>query len=159
MPAPYPYEFVGGRSQLSSPAEGIYGHYGWIARWSVEIETDADLDVKKLSQLGLHCSRFQETIDPFRPLSAGDPIVSATRSVFQGRGVRWATDEDMIADLEAVRTVSINFISWFDAKRPAPRKFAERTFDADWNEVEQAVKEPKTAAITTEVAKLRALFA
>lgn len=159
MPAPAPYEFVSGRLSIDGQAGQIYGNYGWLYRWSSEIGADTDLDLKKLAQLAVHCKLYRAALDPFVPLAKQEtPIVVALQDYFSAKGIKWADVDTMTADLTALYDGAGTLFDFLDQNLPAPRVFAERTYDANWQEVEQAVKVPKAQAFIDAVAALRALF-
>lgn len=159
MPAPYPYDAVAGRVQLRSVADEIVAHYAWIARWSDEIGKDTDLDLKKLAQLAfVHCRLFRERIQAFLPIATDSPLIPALRRAFDSMGVEWPTRAAMIADLSAIYQECANLWLYVRDNVPAARSFATRTYDASGAEIEQPAKIAKDPAITTEVAKIRALF-
>jgi hypothetical protein len=62
MALPFPKESQAGATSASAVAQAIYAHLAWIARWSDELASEPDVDLKKLAQLGFgpnsHCAQF-----------------------------------------------------------------------------------------------------
>ena len=160
MPAPFPYDAAAKRLSLEQISRELLGHYTWIARWSDEIGTDTDLDLKKLAQLSfVHCRRFDAILALFDPIDATSPIMRAFEAQAAGRGLGWLDRVAMEADIALIRTEAAALFAFVRDSVPEARSFATRTYDAQGKEIEQATKITKTAAIADEVTKLRVLFA
>ncbi len=155
MTAPFPYNARVGRIALSTTANQIHAHYVWLARWSDEIGTDADIDLKKLAQLGfIHCRLFaQLTATPSPELRA------AVERKFSQEGLEWSTRAAMMSDLNALRTQAGLLHAYVRDNVPEAREAVRITYDENTNSGTEAVNtlgKPHPAA--TEVASLRALF-
>lgn len=147
MPAPFPYEFVSGRRNIDSQAAQIFGHYGWMARWSDEIVADADLDLKKLFQLREHCRMYREALAPFLPLEKLDaPIAVALLDYFSSKGVKFADEAAMATILTERHDAAGVLQGVIDVTFPAPRAFSQRAFDANGAEIEIVTKADKAQA-------------
>lgn len=159
MAAPFPYDAVAGRASLGQIAAQIVANYKWLARWSQEIGTDTNMDLKKLAQLAFsHCRLFRDLIQPFIPVSAGDPIIAALQSEFAWHGLVWPTRAEMVTDVGLLYQRCGALFDYVRDNVPAARSFAVRTYDANGNEIEQPTVIAKDAAVATEVGRLRALF-
>ena len=147
MPAPFPYEFVSGRRNLDSQCAQIFADYGWMARLSDEIVADAELDLKKLFQLHGHCRSYRVALDPFLPIEKQEePIAVALMDFFSAKGIKWADEATMVADLVERHDAAGTLFDVIEAAFPAPRVFAERAFDAEGSEIEIVPKVDKATA-------------
>lgn len=160
MPAPFPYEAVSGRSNIDQYAVQLYGNFMWLARWSNEINADADLDLKKIAQFAFkHCLGYRKAYEALTAVEASAVAKHAVRSVFAMKAVVWPTDAEMLADLAAIYNACGTIYNWIDANLPAAKSFSTRTFDATGKETEVPLTIAKPGAVQTRIAAFRALFA
>lgn len=157
MAAPYPPEAQLGAPQFNRVADQIYGHFVWMARWSDEINDDADLDMKKLMQLAFtHCRLYA-----YHTAVLSDDLLVALETRFRLSGVEWPNRAAMQADLVAMRQQAEQVHALAQTVAAEPQEFAKRTLKSDGTEIETPIKVSKVenAEVVAEVAKLRALFA
>lgn len=160
MAAPAPYNGVSGRNNLSNYAIALRGHYEWLYRWSDEMNTDAQLDLKKLAQfIYRHCLGFQAAYAALNDANAGPVMAAAVRTEFADQGIAWPDDATMKADLTTINNACNTMYTWVENNFPQAKSFATRTFDAQGNEIEVPNVVTKPAGLQTRINQFRALFA
>ena len=160
MPAPFPYNAVSGvaNDPAESEAENLVTQYSWLARWSDEMNKDADLDYKKLAQFTFHCRQFRRWYDALQARGAaniGDQIEGA----FLRRKMRWLTPLLMRQDLQNIYTAAGTIYDWIVVNMQEARTYTAIQFDANFeNQTDVPVKVPKPAPVSTRVQQFRGLF-
>lgn len=160
MPAPFPYNAISGvaNDPAESEAENLVAQYAWLARWSDEMNKDADLDYKKLAQFAFHCRRFRQWYDALQVRGAaniGDQIEGA----FLRRKMRWLTPLLMRQDLQDIYTASGTIYDWIVVNMQEARSYTTAQFDANFeNQTDVPVKVAKPTAVATRVQQFRGLF-
>ena len=153
MTVPFPHAILVPLNP-SKLASHIFGHYVWLARWSDEIGTDTDLDLKKLAQLAfVHCREFSAIV----PDTPSPEVLRAIDTKMRLEGIVWPP-ASMASDLAALKAGTSALFIFVRDNVPAARNFSTRAYSATGDETDESIKVPKTQAIANEVAKLRILF-
>ena len=160
MPAPQPYD--GHSGVFDDPAErlapALHAQYKWLFRWSDEMDSDTDLDLKKLAQFTGHCRAFRQIYQEILTLSAEES--DAVDGFFAFKQCRWPSRAAMKADLDALSAACLTAADWIDANMPEIRTgFATLRLTAGGRHVDDSIKIAKSAGVATKVAQFRALFA
>lgn len=160
MAAPFPYESTAGA--VTDPAESealnLYRQYVWLARWSDEMNTDTDLDLKKLAQFTFHCRKYRQWFDALQARgAAARPVIEG---VFAFKKATWASRAAMLSDLQAIYDGAGTIYDWIVANMQEARSYTVATFDAAFAEqTDVPVKIAKPAGVAARVGVFRALFA
>jgi len=160
MPAPFPYNAISGvaNDPAESEAENLVAQYSWLARWSDEMNTDIDLDYKKLAQFAFHCRKFKVWYDALQARGAaniGDQIEGA----FLRRKMKWGNRAAMNSDLTAIYDAAGAIYVWIVANMQEARSYTTAQFDANFeNQTDVPVKVIKSAAVAIRIQQFRGLF-
>lgn len=160
MPAPFPHE---ARSKTSPPgkiADEIYSHYAWLARWSDEIVSDSEIDLKKLAQLALgpqsHCAHFARLTENMTP-----ELSTAIEARWYRDGRSWASRKAQNADLAGIRKAALALNEYVTAHMPEARVLSERVWQVEDGappEIERTRKATKPNDVMAYVEALRSEF-
>ncbi len=126
-----------------------------MARWSDEIGTDAEINLKKLGQLAIHCRRF------FTKTAGLDPqVVTAARLRLNADGLTWASEGAMQTDLAALRSDGNALYNYVKTNMLAEVQAAGGIgYDPDQDGGQEAANTlPKPHAVEPFVAAVRANF-
>lgn len=153
MVAPYPYEAVSGRISPAQRAADLCAHYAWLARWSQEISSDPDIDLKKVALLSLiHCRLFVALVGAI----GSDAAVEAA---FVVRNIAWGTRSLMAADLTAVSTAAQALFVWVRDNMPEARDPVTLKGDPTSTALIEEVRHlAKPHPVEARIAGLRATF-
>lgn len=159
MPAPAPYDGVAGavNDPTESEALNLYRQYVWLYRWSDEMNTDADLDLKKLAQFAFHCRQYRRWFDALTARGvAARPVIEG---LFAMKKATWATRAAMLQDLQALYDGAGTIYDWIKANATEARRYTVATFDENFDvQSDEPIKVAKPAALATRVGAFRALF-
>jgi hypothetical protein len=160
MPAPAPYDGVSGAVQdpAESEALNLYRQYAWLYRWSNEMNTDADLDLKKLAQFAFHCRKYRMWYDAL--VARGVPARAVIEGAFAFKKATWPTRAAMLQDLQAIYDGAGTIYDWIKVNATEARRYTTVTFDANFEvQSDEPIKVAKPPALATRVGAFRALFA
>lgn len=157
MAAPFPNEATQGEVAYGQISNQVYASYVWIARLSDEIENiDADVNLLKVAQLAFTQAKL------FADLTndASSDFKASVRLRFEASGLEWATQNDMVTDLVAIRSEVLALRTWVDTNLAAAKTPSVPTYStATAYPVDVVDTLAKPQDVVTEVAKVRDLFA
>ena len=159
MPAPFPYNAVAGipNDPAESEAENLVAQYSWLARWSDEMNTDTDLDYKKLAQFAFHCRKFRRWYDALQ--ARGNTALDPIQGAFLKRKMSWGNRAAMNSDLTDIYTAAGTIYDWIVANMQEARSYGTVSFDANFeNQTDTPVRVVKPAAVSTRMQQFRGLF-
>jgi len=160
MPAPFPPEGVAGASVDPAEAEALnlYRNYAWLARHADEMDTAANLDLKRVMQIVGHARQFRRWHDALtaRGAAARDQV----EGTFAVKKCTWATRAAMVADLAAIYSAVGTLADWIETNE-AGYKTGYSTnivLDAAGNLSDTPITVAKSIAVATQITTFRALF-
>jgi len=157
MAIPFPYEAELNVADVTRAAEQFYFQFLYIAKYSDEINTEAEVNLLKLNKLAFdHCRKYSITA-----AAVNVKFVPAIKERFAAHGVSWPDNATMIADLQTLRTAADAFFVFCRDVLPASIRDSAvyRSNPATGATSEVALFEAKPHAVDAQIATLRALFA
>lgn len=156
MAIPFPPGAVAGAQSPGQKARQLLGDFVWLARWSDEIGSDADLNFKKLAQLAFfHCRAWADAVVDQDTIRAFEVFAQIEQ------GIEWKDRATMVSELQALKSDATAVFEHVRDNVPEARTFARRKLDLDGKEIEEALTASKADHQTAVdlVAALRANFA
>lgn len=165
MAAPFPYEAVSGAvlDAAEGEAMALYRQFAWVARLSDEMNTEAELDLKRTMQLVFHARslrRFHEMLQA-RINSTHTPaqIADVIEGVFAAKKCRWASRSAMNADLAALYTNSGALADWIEANAADYKQgYSVNKEISPGVMTDEPIKVSKPSGLASRLTDFRALF-
>lgn len=156
MAIPFPPGGISGASSPGQVARELLSHFVWMARWSDEIGSDAQLDLKKLAQLAfVHCRAWDAA-------TVNADVIKAFQVFAQiEQGIEWPDRATMTTELSGLRSAATALFEHVRDNVPEARSFATRVLDETGRETDTpnvVDKSTQTTAVNL-AAALRALYA
>lgn len=167
MAAPFPYEATAGavRDVIEAEALNLFANYMWTARLADEMNTEAEIDLKRAKQLVFHARQLRRWYDALQAhITDGThsqaQIADVIEGIFAVKKCRWATRLAMNADLTALYAASGTLADWIEANAGQYKQgYSVLKEISPGVDTDESIKIAKPAAAATRLAEFRALFA
>lgn len=157
MPAPFPYDAVGGRKSIKQYAIEVAANYIQLARQWNDAGADADtVNPKNVLQARELAGLLNTALT--EPFGAGNEsrFAVALRAKFAEYNIEWPDDATMMADILSVRDAGLSFASFVKAN--VPSDYGKLGYDEQDRRIEivEPLDKGANAALVTELQVARA---
>lgn len=164
MTAPFPYDGVAGAQNDPAEAEAanLHANYKWVARLADEMNTEAQLDLKRVMQIVLHCRKFRVWYGALQ--ARGKAAEGVIEGFFALKNCRWEKPEEMVSDLAAIYADCGTIADWIEANatdyKTGYTKGVVIAMSADGTPTisDEAIKAEKPVALAGLLTTLRSRF-
>lgn len=158
-------DFFAGAPDPERGARNLFVQAGWIRRRCNEITAEADLDPDKIYDLAGQCQLFRTEADKWR---SGNEVTIVLQALVQltreaGIGNAVKTDTEINNDYKQLYAACGAFLTWAIANLPAQGQplpnVVSVTVNRTWPNFDKTVRVTKSAAVTTQINALLAIYA